>query len=194
MHQSPGFINAGASLEDGMVAPCVPLSVTQQENSHLCIPERPSSESQTQNVFIASGNKLAASKSLAQNSPPVTAKVINGVIPHDEENGLCLNGHLQYFCKQAENGSSIEEPRTEMEGFIKREHDIDVIREPVTEVKSAVKGVPGDFRNLQPRFCSDQRADGTANDNAAPHQKRRVQWIDDFGKELVQVLEYEARY
>ncbi|KAI5055759.1 hypothetical protein GOP47_0029280 [Adiantum capillus-veneris] len=194
MHQSPGFISVGASREDGMVAPCVPLSVKQQENAHLCIRERSLSESQAHDVLVASGTTLATSKSLARNSPAVNAKVMAtiGVSPQDEENGLCLNGHTQCFCKHAENGSLIEEPKTEMEGFIMREHDIDVIREPVTEVKSAVKEAPDDYRNLQPKLPSKQGDDGTANDNSAPHQKRRVQWIDNFGKELVQVLEYEA--
>ncbi|MCO5554353.1 hypothetical protein L7F22_007882 [Adiantum nelumboides] len=190
MHQPPGLIKVDASLEDGMVAPCGP-SVAQQEDTHLCFSEGPFSTIRTQDVLDASGTTLAITKSMTRNSPPVYAKTmtIMEVTPQDEKNGLCLNGHSQCFCKHAENGSLSEEPKTEMEGFIMREHDIDVIREPVTDVSSAVKGAPDD---LQPEFLSNQGSDGIANENSVT-QKRKVQWIDNFGKELVQVLEYEAR-
>lgn len=192
MRQPSEFINGDDSLEDGMIAPGIPLSVTQHENAQLSMSERPSSASQTQDVLHATGTTMENS-STAQYTPLANEKALAniGACPQEEENGICFNGHAQSFFKHAENGSIIEDPKTEMEGFIMREHDIDVIREPVAEFSPLVKEAPDDHRNLQPSIASNQGSDVIAYESSAP-QKRRVQWIDNFGKELVQVLEYEA--
>eukprot|EP00250_Pteridium_aquilinum_P011563 c20153_g1_i1 orf=636-1229(+) len=174
MHHPPGSIKVDALIENGMVAPGVPLSLMHQEDVHTSVPE----------------NSLPSKASKVQYIPDATAMATTDAYPEKEENGTHLDGHTHGFPKHGDTSNTIEEPKTEMEGFIMREDDIDVIQEPVAEIDSFVKGAHDDYEDLQQPLMSSDRAAG-ANESFVP-QKRRVQWNDNYGKELVHVHEYEA--
>lgn len=164
MHHPP----EGSSAENGMVAPGPSPSLIHQETGYSIIPESPSS-----------------SKAIRAESMPDEAanfvEVYDG-LPGKENNGSYEYGHAE---------ESLKEPKTEMEGFIMRDNDIDVIQEPVAEIDSLKNGLPDGFKDLQSFMARDRDADVIAKESFAP-QRRKVQWNDNNGKELFQVYEYEA--
>lgn len=159
-----------------MVVPGLSSSLMHHEDGYSSTPEGPSSLKASKAQYMQ--NETAHISTLAA----IDAQ------PETETNGTCIDGHTHGFLK---HGNIIEEPKTELEGFIMRENDVDVIQEPVAEKNSFVKGAPDGYKDLQPLVSSDGAVHGVTNESFAL-QKRRVQWSDNNGKELFQVLEYEA--
>ncbi|KAH7288073.1 hypothetical protein KP509_31G010900 [Ceratopteris richardii] len=168
-----------------MVATDIPPSATQQEDSHISMAVRHSSGSQNEDVFDVP-------ETIMENSAPYVPHMNLHIPVIEKENGLHVNGSNQCLFTCAQNANVYEDPKTEMEGFIMRDHDIDVIKESLfSDINSTVKGLPDDHGDMQSIMSNNYGVQCNENDCFA-QQRRRVLWNDNHGKDLVQVHEYEA--
>lgn len=182
MHQQLGFFKVDA-LADGMVAPSLPLSYSHEEDGHPLSSDKP---------ILASPSSLKAGN--AHYNPDATYIIASATIDINAEGGRHGNKHpeegITGFIKGEHDINMVEESKTEMEGFIMGDHDIGTIQDPISEIDGVVKGVHDNGKVQQPPISRDRVANVNTNVGCTP-RKRRVQWNDSYGKELVHVLEFE---
>lgn len=170
------------ALADGMVAPSLPLSYSHQEDGHSLSSDKP---------ILASPSSLKAGN--AHYIPDATYIIAPATIDINAEEGGHGNKHpeegITGFITGEHDINMVEESKTEMEGFIMGDHDIGMIQEPISEI-DVVKGVHDNGKVQQPPMSRDQVANVNTSVGCTP-RKRRVQWNDSYGKELVHVLEFE---